>query len=215
MGKFLPDILDRKYESVLSRERSLARAVASAVIESKPLTVWEVVVPILFFFTFLQFKRSRETFALNFLFTKKLALEAALDRVKKGKTMEEAMAGVKQKTDEILAKDRKGLYSHKIRQKQLKEIELLLEHDDRLLQAEGGDFDSLIRNVYQSRENYEKFLTELDRAEKEVNRAAMQFVKNKSGQVILSRMEEAAERIRKAETERIFSPNPLAGDRGS
>ncbi len=215
MGKFLPDILDRKYESVLSRERSLARAVASAVIESKPLTVWEVVVPILFFFTFLQFKRSRETFALNFLFTKKLALEAALDRVKKGKTMEEAMAGVKQKTDEILAKDRKGLYSHKIRQKQLKEIELLLEHDDRLLQAEGGDFDSLVRNVYQSRENYEKFLTELDRAEKEVNRAAMQFVKNKSGQVILSRMEEAAERIRKAETERIFSPNPLAGDRGS
>ncbi len=208
MGNFLPGILDKKYENILSRERYLARAVASAVIESKPLTVWEVVVPILFFFTFLQFKRSRTTFALNFLFTKKLALEAALERARKGKSPEEARAAIKEKTDKILAADRKGVYSSKIRQRQLQEMELLLEHYFRLLQAEGEDFPSLVRNVYRHRENYEKFLTNLERAEKEVNRAALQFVKNKSGQATVSKMEEAAQKIRKADLEKIFSPIP-------
>ncbi len=207
MGNFLPGILDRKYKNIFSRERSLARAVASAVIESKPLTVWEVVIPILFFFTFLNFKRSRETFTLNFLFTKKLALDAALERVRKGKTLEGVRADIKEKTDKILAADRKGVYSSKIRQRQLQEMELLLEHYFRLLEAEGEDFRSLVRNVYQSRENYEKFLTNLERAEKEVNRAALQFVKNKSGQTTVSKMEEAAQRIRKDDIERIFSRN--------
>ncbi len=204
MDNFSPGIMDRKYKSIHVRERSLARAVASAVIDPKPLTVWEVVVPILFFFTFLQFKRSRETFALNFLFTKKLALEAAVERARKGKSLEEARAGIRQKTDKILAEDRKGVYSSKIRQKQLQEMELLLEHYFRLLQAEGEDFHLLVRNVYQNRENYEKFLADLERAEREVNRVALQFVKSKSGQATVSKMEEAVQKIRKEEIERIF-----------
>jgi hypothetical protein len=205
MGKFLPRILDTKREAILARERSLAKAVASSVIESKPVTAWEVLVPILFLMNLFQLKRSRETFSLNFLFTKKLALEAAFSRIDRGKSREDARDQIKEKTGNILAADRKGLYSTKIRQKQMKEMDLLIDHYGRLLEAEGRDHPSMVKNAYRTRENYLAFLEELEQAEKEVYQAATQTVKTSSAREIASKMEEATARIRRAELDRLFS----------
>ncbi|MDH4268666.1 MAG: NF038143 family protein, partial [Deltaproteobacteria bacterium] len=136
MGRILPRVLDTKYKNILSWERSLAKAVASGIIEFQPVTVWEIMIPVLFLLNFFQQKRARETFSLNFLFTKKMALEAAFGMIDRGKAKEQAKAEVKEKTDKILAADAKGIYSSKIRQKQMKEIDLLIDHYCRLLEAE-------------------------------------------------------------------------------
>lgn len=207
MGKILPTVLDTKHENILSQERSLAKAVASAVIESKPPTVWEITIPILFILNLFRFKRSREIFTLNFLFTKKLALEAAFDMVKKGYGREEAMARVKDKTRDVLASDNKGIYSQKIRQKQLKEMDLLIDHYRKLLEAEGKDYASLMKNAYHTRETYNAFLARLKQAESEVNRAAQQTVKVATASDLVSKMEKAAERIRMARAEKLFEMN--------
>lgn len=207
MRKILPTVLDTKYESILSRERSLAKAVASAVIESKPLTVWEMMIPLVFIHNFLRFKRTREVFTLNFLFTKKLALEAAFDTVKKGQSRQQAMARIKEKTRNILAADKKGIYSQKIRQRQMKEIELLIEHYRTLLQAEGKDYNSMMKNAYRTWEEYSAFLEQIRRAEKEVNRAAQQTVRVATASDLVSKMEKATERIRRSEAGKIFEIN--------
>jgi len=207
MRKILPTVLDTKHENILAHERSLAKVVASAVIESKPLSVWEITIPILFIANFFRFKRSREIFTLNFLFTKKLALEAAFYMLKKGHNKEEAMARIRDKTRDILASDQKGVYSQKIRQKQLKEMELLIDHYRRLLEADGKDYTSMMKNAYQTRENYNKFLDILEGAEIEVNRAAKQIVKIATASDLVSKMEKAAERIRMARAEKIFGGN--------
>jgi hypothetical protein len=204
MGKLLPTILDTKYENILSRERSLAKTVANAVIGQNQVAVWDVVIPIVFLFNFLRFKRAREVFALNFLFTKKLALQAAFDMTKKGQSKEEALTQVKSKTSHILASDKQGVYSSKIRQKQMKEIELLLDHYHRLLMTEGKDYESMVKNTYRTREDYVIFLKQLELAEKEVNRAATQTLGTSSAPEIVSKMEEATDRRRTAEAERIF-----------
>jgi len=205
MGKILPRILDTKRDAILARERSLAKAVAYSVVETKPVTAWEILVPILFLMNLFQLKRSRETFSLNFLFTKKLALEAAFSRIDRGKSREEAREEIKEKTGSILAADRKGLYSTKIRQKQMKEMDLLIDHYTRLLEADGKDHPSMVRNAYQTRENYVAFLRELEEVEKEVYQAATQTVKTSSAREIASRMEEATARIRRGELDRVFS----------
>jgi len=205
MGKILPRILDTKRDAILARERSLAKAVASLVVETRPVTAWEILIPILFLMNLFQLKRSRETFGLNFLFTKKLALEAAFSRIDRGKSREEAREQIKEKTGSILAADRKGLYSTKIRQKQMKEMELLIDHYGRLLEAEGKDYPSMARNAYRTRENYVAFLEELEEAEKEVYQAATQTVKTSSAREIASKMEEATARVRRAELDRLFS----------
>jgi len=204
MGRLLPTVLDTKYENILSQERSLAKTVANVVIGQNPVSVWDVLIPIVFLFSFLKFKRAREAFTLNFMFTKKLALEAAFDMIKKGETKEEAMARIKDKTSHILASDQKGIYSVKIRQKQMREIDLLIDHYHRLLHAEGKNYPSMVKNAYGSWKDYAAFLKQLEQAEKEVNRAAMQTLRTSSAPEIVSRMEETTDRVRTAEVERIF-----------
>jgi len=204
MGKFLPTILDTKHENILTQEKALAKTVASAVIGQSPVTVWDVLIPIVFVFNVLKFKRAREIFALNFLFTKKLALQGAFDMIKTGQSREDALAQIRDKTSEILASDKKGIYSIKIRQKQRREMELLLIHYYRLLNADGKDYSSMVRNAYLTRKDFAAFVKELEEIEKEVNRAAGQTVKTASAPDIIIKMEEATARLRAVEAENIF-----------
>jgi hypothetical protein len=204
MRKLLPTILDTKYENILSRERSLAKTVANGVIGQNQVGVWDVMIPIVFLFNFLNFKRAREVFALNFLFTKKLALQGAFDRIKTGQSREDALAQIRDRTSQILAADKKGIYSIKIRQRQMREVELLLDHYGKLLNAEGKDYVSMVRNAYGTKKDYVAFLEHLEGIEKEVNRAATQTVKTASSPDIVSKMEEVVGQMRAAEAARIF-----------
>jgi hypothetical protein len=206
MGKLLPTILDTKHENILAHERALAKAVASAVIGQTPVTVWDVLIPIVFVFNVLKFKRAREIFTLNFLFTKKLALQGAFDMVKKGQSREDALGQIRDQTSQILASDKKGIYSIKIRQKQMREIELLLDHYFRLLNADGKDYVSMVKHAYRSPQDFADFVKELEGIEKEVNRAASQTAGTASAPDIVSRMEETAGRLRAAQVETIFGP---------
>jgi hypothetical protein len=204
MGKLLPTILDTKYENILGQEQSLAKTVAKTVIEQPPVTAWDILIPIVFLYNFLRFKRAREIFTLNFLFTKKLALEAAFDMIKKGEAKEAAMTRIKEKTGQVLASDQKGIYSSKIRQKQMREIDLLIDHYCKLLSAEGKDYATMVKDTYTDRKNYTAFVEQLEQVEKEVIKAATQTLGNSSAPGIASKMEETTERIRRAEIERIF-----------
>jgi hypothetical protein len=204
MGKLLPTILDTKYENILAQENTVAKAVARSVIGVNSVTVWDVLIPIVFVFNVLKFKRAREIFALNFLFTKKLALEGAFDMIKTSQSREDALAQIRNRTSEILASDKKGIYSIKIRQKQMREMELLLDHYFRLLNAEGKGYVSMIKHAYRTRQNFAAFVKELEGIEKEVNRAASQTVKTASAPDIIIKMEEATARLRTLEAENIF-----------
>jgi hypothetical protein len=208
MGKLLPTILDTKQENILAQEKALARSVASVVIEQNPVTAWDVLIPIVFIFNVLKFKRAREVFTLNFLFTKKLALQGAFDMVKNGQSREDVLGQIRDRTSQILASDKKGIYSIKIRQKQMREMELLLDHYFRLLNAEGKDYRSMVRHAYRTRQDFSAFVKELEGIEKEVNRAASQTVGTASAPDIVSRMEETAGRLRATQVETIFGTAP-------
>jgi len=134
-------------------------------------------------------------------------MKAAFDMIEKGLGKEEVITRIKDKTGDILASDTKGIYSQKIRLKQIKEIELLVDHYRRLLEAEGKDYDSMIKNAYQTLEKYMPFLDQLERAEKEVYKAAQKTVKAATASDLVFKMERATERIRRARAERIFEIN--------
>jgi hypothetical protein len=208
MGKLLPTILDTKHENILAQEKALAKSVASVVIGQNPVTAWDVLIPIVFVFNVLKFKRAREIFTLNFLFTKKLALQGAFDMVKKGQSREDVLRQIRDRTSQILASDKEGIYSIKIRQKQMREMELLLDHYFRLLNADGKDYGSMVKHAYRTRQDFAAFVKELEGIEKEVNRAASQTVGTASAPDIVSRMEETAGRLRATQVETIFGTAP-------
>jgi len=196
--------LKKKYGMILSHETAVARSLALAVIQPKPFSVWEVLIPILFIFGFMRSREVREVFSQNVLFTKKMALQAAFDMLKKDHTREGEMERVRSKTKEMVASIPGGIYSDEIRQEQLKEIDLLVDHYCRLLESSGGDYDSLVFNAYQTPEQLSHFYEQLQKAEERVGDAAQNTLGADADTSTLERMKIVLKKSRLKESEKIF-----------
>lgn len=196
--------LDKRYRAILAQERSWAVSVARMVIKPRPISVWEFLIPVLLIFSFAKTKSEKEVIIQNLLFTKQLALEAALDMAKNGLNREEVLFSIKDKTSSLVNTVEDGIYSEEIRLKQLKEINLLIDHYCRLLNAEGENYASLVINVYQALESFTNFLAQLKALEKEVNLAAMQTLGSRADPELVAGMEETTDRVRMVVAQKIF-----------
>jgi len=195
----------KKYNFIYNYERLIGSSVALRLIKSKPIGVWEFMIPIVFILHFMRNRQSRELFIQNYMFTKQHALDAAFKMLKKGISRKEALSRIEEKTSALLtAPETQGIYSETIRYQQMNEIELLFDHYHKLLGAEGEDYDSLTRNAYGSRKNYLIFHEQLKSAEKKVSDAARQTLGSKADIDTLLRIEKATEEIRRSQIERIF-----------
>jgi len=159
-----------KYGIILAYEESFARAVAMRMIMGRPLSAWHFLMPFVFVFDFLRRKRETEIFTRNFLFAKKLALDAAVD-INKGEDRQSKLARIENETRDRLTSQK--LYSWRIHQGQMAEVNLLIDHYSKLLEADGDSYQSLVKNAYEIREHFEAFLHQLTSIEKEIDRAVI------------------------------------------
>lgn len=189
---------------ILSHETAFARSVALATIKPKPFSVWEVTIPIIFIFSYMKSKETLEVFVQNVMFTKKMAIQAAFDILKKGQARESVMERIRSKTREMIASVPGGIYSAEIRREQLKEIDLLVDHYSRLLNSQGNDYDSLVLNAYQAPDRLADFFERLQQAEDSVGRAAHNTLGGSADTPTLERMKAAMKKSRLRETEKIF-----------
>lgn len=196
--------LGKKCKRIFSKEQSLARTVAHAVIKLQPISVWEVMMPLLLVFSFAKSKETREIFTQNFLFTKRLALKAAWDIIEKCEQKKEALSRIEEETMRLLSSIKEGIYSEEVRLKQMAEITLLIDHYCLLINAEGNDYNFWVINAYRRPDNYIAFLRQLKEAEKEVYGAAMQTVGTQTSAEMVATMEKTTERLRMAAVEKIF-----------
>jgi hypothetical protein len=183
----------------------MAKGLAVSLIRFKTLTVWEIMIPVIFILNYVKLKQSREIFIQNQIFTKKMALDAALDMKKKGASKDTIMMQIKAKTKELLTSVPGGIYSDDIRRQQLKEIELLVDHYTKLLNAEGQDYASLVTSAYQSAREYNSFFRQLKSAEKEVMSAAQRTLGSQTDMAAAQKIESLTDRMRAAEMNKIFS----------
>jgi hypothetical protein len=198
--------LKKKYNHIYNYERFIGNSVALRVIRSKPIGVWEFLIPIVFILHFMRNKQSRELFIQNYMFTKRHALDASFKTRKKGLSRKDAIARVEARTRGLLtAPETQGIYSDTIRQQQMCEIELLFDHYGKLLGEEGDNYDALVRAAYGSRPNYLIFHERLKSTEKKVSEAARQTLGARADVDALLRIENATEDIRLARIEKIFS----------
>ena len=202
----------QKFKIILERERSMAQGVAFSLIKPKTLTVWEIMIPVIFILNYVKRKHSREIFVQNQMFTKKMALDAALDMKKKDAAKETVMTQIQSKTKELVSSVPGGIYSEDIRQQQLIEIDLLIDHYTRLLNAAGKDYASLVTHVYQTAAAYSSFLEALTAAEKEVMSAAHRTLGSQTDMATAEKIESITENMRAAEVNKIFSANSQPQD---
>lgn len=201
----MPASLRKKFDYIYTCERLIGNSVALRIIQSKPIGVWEFLIPIVFMLHFMRNKQSREVFIQNYLFTKRHALDAALKMQKSSIGKEEALTAVAEKTRALLsAPGTRSVYSELIRWHQMSEIDMLIEHYHKLLMAEGEDYGSLVRNAYDDRPSYLRFHEELVTAEKKVLQAARETLGTAADLETLYKIEKITEETRQIQIEKIF-----------
>ncbi len=198
----------KKFKIISERERSTAQRLALSLIRPKTLTVWEIMIPVIFILNYVKLKHSREIFIQNQMFTKKMALDAALDMKKKNASKETVTAQIESQTKELVSTVPGGIYSDDIRRRQLTEIDLLIDHYGRLLNAPGADYASLVTHVYQTAADYSSFLNALKAAEKEVMNAAQRTLGSQTDVETAAKIESITENMRAAEVKKIYSSEP-------
>lgn len=134
-----------------------------------------------------------------------MALEAAFDMVKKDQSREVVMNRINSKTENLLSSVPDGVYSEAIRQKQLKEIDLLIDHYVRLMKVAGKDYPALVKEAYPTKAAYVALQEKLKAAEKQVTEAARQTLGTQTDLDMIARIEAATDRLRGEEVETIFS----------
>lgn len=190
----------------------MAQGLAASLIRPKPLTVWEIMIPVIFILNYVKLKHSREIFVQNQLFTKKMALDAALDMKKKELSKTAVMGQIRTKTKELLTSVPGGIYSDDIRQQQLEEIDLLIDHFSKLLNAEGRDYAALVTSAYLSATEYETFFDQLKTAESRVMGAAQRTLGSQTDLATAEKIESITETMRASEVNRIFPSNSQPQD---
>jgi hypothetical protein len=143
----------------------------------------------------------------NLLFTRQLAFDAAKNVHKTGEPAWE-IRKYEIKTQEILDKEKKGLYTDKIRRKQLVEIEFLMNHYLDLFNTDGSSYQAVIKTKYPSRGRYLEFLNRLQKTEQEVIQAAITTVRQgskKERRLWYDKVKMTTRKIRMEEAEEIYN----------
>lgn len=192
----------KEYDIILSAEEAFARSVALGVLVKRPLTAWHYLIPGMFIIDFLRRSSEIRRYSENFLFPRKLALDAA-QNICNGEDRKKAVSRVSEAIKEWL--DSLKLYSGDLHGRQIEVVELLIDHYCELLRVEGDSYHSVVKNAYSNRENYEAYLCRLAWVEKEVDRA----IAEKLGQteVLRERLlaeQQQVEKLRNKDVDIIF-----------
>ena len=154
-----------------------------------------------------RFRKNLKLTRKNLLFTRQLALEAALGICRGGDHAME-FRKVEIKTQNILDREKKGHYTEKVRRKQLVEIGLLITHYLNLLRSNQARYEEMVKTAYPSRQHYTAFFEQLQKAEREVIQASIFTVRRGSKKERLKwfeKMESALAAARTQEAKRIFA----------
>ena len=186
-----------KQDLILRYETRQAQKLADKVIFKPPLTVWYILIPVIFVYYFYRLNRytsGRKEFVDHFMLSRRRAIEAAAECAARDRPAS---------IDTLVSQARvpaeaTGPYKAFAR--------VLVEHYMDLFKAAGRDYDTLVRAAYRTRGNYLIFLNRLGQVEKELDKALAPGLSAEHPAVgeTIALIEEQATRLRRAEAERVF-----------
>jgi hypothetical protein len=199
MGPILKPMnaLEKNASLVLAQEERFADALALHVLDRPKLSVWMILIPIIFvyfFYRYQKFSDGRKAFSQNYLINRKRALNEALRVIEDGK--EPDIDGLARKSD----------LPEKVHKRNADVLAILVDHFIGLLRSEGETFNTLVRSAYQNRTNYLLFINQLNQAEKILNAALEPHLAATTENIIevIRLIEVHSEKLRRKSAEEIF-----------
>ena len=189
--------IDERVDVILQSERRFAEELAQRVIEKPKVSVWMILIPILFVYHMYRLSRyveGRKQFVEHYLMSRTNAVReaaAALAEAREPDTARLAAANGIAADIQPLMQDLLGV---------------LIEHFMTLLKADGGDRDSLVRSSYGSGTAYLLAMNRLNAAERKLYDAlSIRLQEQQEGaNGIVASIEAESERLRREEAHRIL-----------
>ena len=198
----------KSYRAIRKYEFRQTNQIAKNLIDIRPLTIsWRLLVFPIFIYDFIRYVKRLSVLRKNLFFTKQLALGAA-QNIYQGKERAWEFRQLEIKTKDILNKEKKGFYTEKIRNKQLNEIELLVDHYIDLLGTNQTSYVDAIKTKYSSKGSYLSFLNKLQKSEEEVIQAAITTMRRGSKRERrqwFEKVKQTTKIFRMQEVEKIYS----------
>ncbi len=178
-------------------ERKLAGDLASRVIFKPELSIWMILVPVIFiyyFWRFQQYSRSRRDFVEQWMLPRRQTLDEARAALEEGRAA---------RIDHIIPASRippgaLGPYTAWIR--------ALNQHYTDLLRARGDDYAQLVRDAHRDKTTHLMVLHQLNQCEKKLNTALQPHLETSTpgAAETIRRIESCSEALRRREADRIF-----------
>lgn len=168
---------------------------------------WRLLLLPFFLPQYIGYRRRLRLTRKNLLFTKKLALAAA-ENLRLGKERTREIRQIEIKTQQILDREKKGLYTETVRQKQLAEIEILIDYYLDLLNSDQKSYAAMLKSKYPAKGNYLAYLSTLQKAEAAVIQASITTIRKgtkKERRVWFENLQNATKEVRMAEVDEIFT----------
>jgi hypothetical protein len=199
----MAEAIQIRYDLIWNHENQFAYKVAKQVIQKPPISVWLVLMPILFLFyahKIQQYKAGIHNFSKGLMQTKTLALDSALEEINIGMKNKEV------KNIFFSSGSETSIEVIRVRNSQLAEFELLKVHYGKLLRQEGTSYQILVRKAYRTSGAYRLFLNQLTQIEKEVMEAVLQAYHPKEEDMAVSqKMQEAMHALREEDLKAFFA----------
>ena len=197
----------KSYNAIKKYEIRQTGQIAGALIEIRKSKLnWRIIAFPFFLYDFIRYRRRLQVLRKNLFFTKKFALDAA-NNIHQGKDRAWEMRQIEIKTSDILNKEKKGFYTEKIRNKQLREIDFLIDHYLDLLKSNRSRYEDSIKTKYTSKGGYLNFLNTLQKVEEEVVQAAISTMRQgtkKERRLWFDKIKTTTRKIRLNAAERIY-----------
>ncbi len=184
---------------ILEEETRFTNSLASRIIDKPELSLWMILIPIIFVFYFYQLQRftsSKKRFTENYL----IAIKRALHAVESLEEEENPDFDKLAQTTEL---------PEKAREQQVELFKCQSQHYFRLLNANGETYEDLIRQVYQKPNHYREYCEQLNQAEKRLNESLLSRVTEDSESIsrMVTRFQIASKELRNEALERIYQLN--------
>ena len=189
--------LAEKRDMILARETAFAKAVAGVVIDKPTLSLWMILIPVIFvhfFYRLNKYSQGTKDFTRQFLLSRERSLNESLEALESNKKPDTNKVRQMATIPEGTSKAYVGW------------LKVMMDHYSDLLASEGESYEEMVRLVYRNRTNYLLFLNSLGEAEKAFDNALKPHLKKDTNGVndIVNKMEACTTRLRREEASKIF-----------
>lgn len=194
----MTDSIDSKRTLILDHETRLANLIANDMIQRPELSLWMILIPVVFVYYFYglnRYRKGRQEFVKHFIFSRRLILDQAIETVETGRKPDFEALILEEKVPEGAVDSYRSW------------AKVLCESYVDLLESQGNSYEELVRARFSDKGSYLLIQNRITTAEKQFYRSLRQQMDSSVADAadVIKKMEKSLEHLRRQEAVYIYA----------